>query len=74
MPQIENKEKVLYWLRRREKALAATATVDHEAMAQQGRSYGQRAAAVEQAAKAAELSRAELDSLREAINFIAEHG
>ncbi len=71
--KIDNKERVLFWLRRREKALDAVAIVDQERLAQVGASYTQRSAAVEQAEKAAEAVKGELESLRETIRFITEN-
>ena len=67
-----NKEKALFWLNRRIKTLETTTTVDQEAMAQAGLSYGDRQALMERKAKEAEGVQGELSSLREIVAFINE--
>ena len=70
--KIENKEKVLFWLKRREKVLEA-GRIDHEAFAREGVPYATRAKIEGDAAKAGAANHAELESIQAAILFIEEN-
>lgn len=67
-----NKDKALFWLNRRIKALEAVATPNHEAMAQAGMSYGDRQAMLEKQEKLADDNSGELSALKEVYAFIQE--
>ena len=75
MPTIENKEAVLFWLRRHAKEVAARAQPpSQEMMAERGMPYTERSRAVQAALQQADGSAVELKSLEEAIKYIEENG
>jgi hypothetical protein len=67
-----NKDRAVFWLNRRIKTLEFESSLNHEAMAQAGMSYGERQAAIEKKEKVADNNSGELSALKEVLAFIQE--
>lgn len=67
-----NKDRAVFWLNRRIRALEASSTPNHEAMAQAGMSYADRQAALQKQEKLAADNKGELTTLKEVLAFIQE--
>lgn len=73
-PKIENKEKTLFWLRRRMVALERQHPMPtQEEMARQGIPYDQRQALIDKAEKDRDNIKHELEAFKTAIGFIEEY-
>lgn len=67
-----NKDRAVFWLNRRIKTLEFESSLNHEAMAKAGMSYGDRQAALEKQEKLADDNSGELQALREVVAFVQE--
>ena len=75
MPKLENKDVVVFWLKRQITRIEeAVKPPSQEAMAQQRMTYADRQQAVTEAEKQTEVRRVELASLQAALRFIEENG
>lgn len=67
-----NKDRAVFWLNRRIKTLEFESTLNHEAMAKAGMSYGDRQTAIEKQEKVADNNSGELMALKEVLAFVQE--
>jgi rhamnose utilization protein RhaD (predicted bifunctional aldolase and dehydrogenase) len=67
-----NKDRAVFWLNRRIKTLEFESSLNHEAMAQAGMSYGDRQAMLEKQEKLADDNKGELATLKEILAFVQE--
>jgi len=73
--KIQNKEKTLFWLRRRLTQLEKSfSPPTQDEMARLGIPYGDRQKIIDEASKGKEANQAEAESLQTAIGFIEETG
>lgn len=73
--KIKDKDKTLFWLRRRLASLSKEADgPTQEDMARLGIPYGERSKLIDKAAKDREDKKPEIEALQNAIGFIDENG
>lgn len=75
MPKIENKDAVLFWLKRRLREIEAKCQMpEQEMMAERGVPYSERSRAIQAAVNQADAAKVELKAYKDAVAFIEENG